>query len=140
MIYALVLRYLPHLAALAVLVIGVLYFGHRRYEAGHEDGVVATLKAERLCTEESVCAESAVKRTAAQEVVVRAELAKAVELATQAKTEQLARETKARAAADARAALAKSEAATWEKRYRAALVESQSCAVWDAEVVPCPIE
>jgi hypothetical protein len=140
MIYAFVLRYLPHLAVLAVLVIGVLYYGHRRYEAGHEDGVVATLKAERLCTEESICAETAVKRAAAQEAVVRAELAKAVELATQAKTEQLARETKARAAADARAALAKSEAATWEKRYRAALIESQSCAAFHVSPIPCPVE
>jgi hypothetical protein len=140
MIYAFVLRYLPHLAVLAVLVIGVLYYGHRRYEAGHEDGVVATLKAERLCTEESICAETAVKRAAAQEAVVRAELAKAVELATQAKAEQLKQEAAARAKAEARAEQARSDAASWERRYRLALIESQSCAAFHAAPIPCPVE
>jgi hypothetical protein len=140
MIPAFILRYLPHLISLVVLGLAVWFFGHTRYEAGHEDGVVETLKSERDCTEESVCAESLVKRAAEQQTAVAAELAKAVELATQAKAEQLKQEAAARAKAEERAETARADAAGWERRYRKALIESQSCAVFHASPIPCPVE
>ena len=111
---ALLLRYLPHLAALAVLIIGAIALHHKWYGDGLDKGR----------------AELAAYVVRSQQEALEARQ-KALDAVT---AEAAVREGEAEKARQ-RAA---NEAAAWRKRYNEAR-RTPECASWAAEAVQCPL-
>lgn len=127
-----------------VVLAGLLSWGaHSIYasirDKAHARGMADTQQAERDCIENSVCAEAAINRAAAQQVVVDKAREEARLRAEAAAAEQLAQEVTAREAAESRASAARAAASAAERRYRQALAGNQACAAWAAAPVPCPL-
>lgn len=108
------LRFLPYIAGLAVLVGGILFYGHSRYNAGQEAVRVEMAAAlARVAVETAEARQKAVEATKAEAAVREGEAEKARQKAA-------------------------NEAAAWKRRYNEAK-RSPECSKWSLEPVLCPL-
>lgn len=127
-------------AALAASWVGGCQYKAKQFPAALARERAALVESERDCRLGSVCAGALAQRAADQAAAVEAAVARANSEHAAALAALQADQAAAVEAMQAARVEDRRRLAAIERRYRAALVDSEDCRIWSAKPVPCPLD